>query len=160
MQHKSFVEPCRPGVRSTERKGMSESESSFSVCESRACFKKNSWLHISTEIFPSWLFIPKIRWNFFATFFQLSIPRHHPFFLPISSEKHFNFIPQKILLPCLVIDSKHGCFSTFLHPCTPSPLIHHSKSSLSSLHIFVHYCTFCASLHVKTSPAATNVNMW
>jgi len=22
----------------------------------------------------------------------------------------------------------------------------------SSLHIFVHHCTFCASLHVKTSP--------
>ena len=28
--------------------------------QSRACFKKNSQLHISTEIFPSWLFIPKI----------------------------------------------------------------------------------------------------
>src|SRR6218665_708507 len=31
-------------------------------------------------------------------------------------------------------------------------LIHHCTNSLSSLHIFVHHCTFCASLHVKTSP--------
>jgi len=31
-------------------------------------------------------------------------------------------------------------------------VIHHYKSRISSLHIFVHHCTFCASLHVKTSP--------
>jgi len=31
-------------------------------------------------------------------------------------------------------------------------LLHHYTNSLSSLHIFVHHCTFCASLHVKTSP--------
>src|SRR6218665_3961691 len=31
-------------------------------------------------------------------------------------------------------------------------LIHHCTNSLSSLHIFVHHCTFCASLHTKTSP--------
>src|SRR6218665_1074887 len=31
-------------------------------------------------------------------------------------------------------------------------LIHHCINSLSSLHIFVHHCTFCASLHTKTSP--------
>src|SRR6218665_1157039 len=34
-------------------------------------------------------------------------------------------------------------------------MIHHYKNSISSLHIFVHHCTFCASqrsLHVKTSP--------
>src|SRR6218665_2276375 len=35
-------------------------------------------------------------------------------------------------------------------------LIHHCTNSLSSLHIFVHHCTFCASLHTKTSPAS----MW
>src|SRR6218665_659122 len=29
-------------------------------------------------------------------------------------------------------------------------LIHHCTNSLSSLHIFVHHCTFCASLHTKT----------
>jgi len=33
-------------------------------------------------------------------------------------------------------------------------LIHHCTNSLSSLQIFVHHCTFCASLHTKTSPAA------
>src|SRR6218665_494585 len=33
-------------------------------------------------------------------------------------------------------------------------LIHHCTNSLSSLHIFVHHCTFCASLHTKTSPAS------
>src|SRR6218665_4049439 len=32
-------------------------------------------------------------------------------------------------------------------------LIHHCTNSLSSLHIFVHHCTFCASLYTKTSPA-------
>src|SRR6218665_1287342 len=32
-------------------------------------------------------------------------------------------------------------------------LIHHCTNSLLSLHIFVHHCTFCASLHTKTSPA-------
>src|SRR6218665_562487 len=32
-------------------------------------------------------------------------------------------------------------------------MVHHYKNSLSSLHIFVHHCTFCASLHVKTIPA-------
>src|SRR6218665_3519183 len=31
-------------------------------------------------------------------------------------------------------------------------LIHHCTNSLSPLHIFVHHCTFCASLHTKTSP--------
>jgi len=31
-------------------------------------------------------------------------------------------------------------------------LIHHCTNSLSSLHISVHHCTFCASLHTKTSP--------
>jgi len=28
-------------------------------------------------------------------------------------------------------------------------LIHHCTNRLSSLHIFVHHCTFCASLHVR-----------
>src|SRR6218665_856923 len=31
-------------------------------------------------------------------------------------------------------------------------LLHHCTNRLSPLHIFVHHCTFCASLHVKTSP--------
>src|SRR6218665_468744 len=40
----------------------------------------------------------------------------------------------------------------FLIVSTSPPLIHHCKSNLSSLHIFVNHCTFCASLHVKTCP--------
>ena len=40
--------------------------------------------------------------------------------------------------------SSLSCFYFFV--------IRHCKNSLSSLHIFVHHCTFCASLHVKTSP--------
>ena len=31
-------------------------------------------------------------------------------------------------------------------------LIHDCTNSLSSLHILVHHCTFCTSLHTKTSP--------
>jgi len=31
-------------------------------------------------------------------------------------------------------------------------VIHHYKNHLSSLHIFVHHCTFFVSLHVKTKP--------
>src|SRR6218665_2624364 len=31
-------------------------------------------------------------------------------------------------------------------------MVHHYKNSLLSLHTFIHHCTFCASLHVKTSP--------
>ena len=36
-------------------------------------------------------------------------------------------------------------------------LIHHCTNSLSSLHIFVHHCTFCASLHTKTSSAQVSL---
>jgi len=42
----------------------------------------------------------------------------------------------------------------FFPPSTPSSYIRHCKNTLSLLHIFVHYCTFCASLHVITSPDA------
>ena len=34
--------------------------------------------------------------------------------------------------------------------------IHHYKKRFSSLHIFIHHCTFCASLHVKTSPGPSS----
>jgi len=34
----------------------------------------------------------------------------------------------------------------------PNDLFCHCTNSLSSLHISIHHCTFCASLHVKTSP--------
>jgi len=32
-------------------------------------------------------------------------------------------------------------------------LLHHCTNSLSSQHFFVQHCTFCASLHVRASPA-------
>ena len=35
----------------------------------------------------------------------------------------------------------------------PNGLFCHCTNSLSSLHTLSHHCTFCASLHVKTSPA-------
>src|SRR6218665_159363 len=35
-------------------------------------------------------------------------------------------------------------------------LLDHCTNSLLSLHIFVHHCTFCASLHVRTSPDFNN----
>jgi len=38
-------------------------------------------------------------------------------------------------------------------------LIHHCTNSLSSLHIFLHHCTFCALLHTKTSPVAGDVSL-
>src|SRR6218665_1270825 len=47
----------------------------------------------------------------------------------------------------LVIAHKSAFFTFFNFS-----LIHHCNNSLSSLHIFVHHCTFCASLHVKTCP--------
>src|SRR6218665_2176952 len=34
-------------------------------------------------------------------------------------------------------------------------IILHYKKRLSSLHIFVHHCAVCTSLHVKTSPVKT-----
>src|SRR6218665_890681 len=53
-------------------------------------------------------------------------------------------------------------FFTTFHPVIPYFfiflcffVIHHCKNSLSSLHIYVHYCTFCASLHVKTIPGGS-----
>src|SRR6218665_4012548 len=58
-------------------------------------------------------------------------------------------------------------FFTTFHPVIPYFfiflcffVIHHCKNSLSSLHIFVHYCTFCASLHVKTCPDMTDCTLF
>src|SRR6218665_1200290 len=41
---------------------------------------------------------------------------------------------------------------------TASPLISLFLRN-SSLHIFVHHCTFCASLHVKTSPVLHHLDI-
>jgi len=50
----------------------------------------------------------------------------------------------------LVLNTKYACFFTF----SSSPYIHHCKNTLSSLHISVHHCTFCALLHVITCPGS------
>jgi len=71
-----------------------------------------------------------------------NFPRNPPLFLPKSREK-FSF---------------HSSASDdfFSHRQQIGlPLIHQCKNNLSSLHISVHHCTFCASLHVKASPALT-----
>ena len=37
-------------------------------------------------------------------------------------------------------------------------MVHHYKNSLSSLHsLLFHHCTFCASLHIKTSPVSVGL---
>ena len=41
----------------------------------------------------------------------------------------------------------------FIQPNFQMTFICHCTNSLSSLHISIHNCTFCASLHVKTSPS-------
>src|SRR6218665_2540529 len=56
------------------------------------------------------------------------------------------------LLKILISSIINKFLRPFLIVSTSSPLIHHCKSNLSSLHIFVNHCTFCASLHVKTCP--------
>src|SRR6218665_1968289 len=38
----------------------------------------------------------------------------------------------------------------------PNDLFYYCTNNLSSLHIFVDHCTFCASLHVKTSPGSSS----
>src|SRR6218665_938526 len=67
------------------------------------------------------------------------------------------------LTPCILVYTPACCFSRFYTLLCALVtvnttyanyffLIHHYTNSLSSLHIFVHHCTFCASLHTKTSP--------
>src|SRR6218665_149808 len=46
-----------------------------------------------------------------------------------------------------------GLFFDFFHLVTPYSSL---QISLSSLHIFVYHCTFCALLHVKTCPASAS----
>src|SRR6218665_485171 len=43
----------------------------------------------------------------------------------------------------VTVNTAHTIYFVLIHNCT---------NSLSSLHIFVHHCAFCASLHTKTSP--------
>src|SRR6218665_1131112 len=74
-----------------------------------------------------------------------NFPRNNHLFLPKFRDK-FSFHSSKSLMT-----ANRFIFQLF-HLSTPPPLIHHCKNSLSSLHIFVHHCTYCASLHVKRSP--------
>ena len=46
----------------------------------------------------------------------------------------------------------------FLYPNFRTTFFCHCANSLSSLHIWIHHCTFCASLHVKTSPASLTIS--
>ena len=81
------------------------------LINSRACFKKNSWLHILTERFPSSLLWPKL-WK-----------------------KIFYFISKKFWWPFLVIDPKSSCFQYFFstfHNKTPYFSLHFSFSSLKN----------------------------
>ena len=108
------------------------------------------------SIFPSRLLGPNPLKSFISslknptfsnfTFYEITI-----YFLqyPVTN---FHFIPQNFWCP-FFHQLQIGLFFNFFHLSTPSPLIHNCKNSLSSLYIFVHHCTFCASLHVKTCPA-------
>src|SRR6218665_3314303 len=49
-----------------------------------------------------------------------------------------------------VINTKYSRFFAFFTLTLYSSL----QNTLSSLHIFVHHCTFCVSLHVKTCPGS------
>ena len=113
------------------------------------CFNKNSGLHIS--FIPSSLLWPKVPWKFLFHLRKFWWPflvighksSYFPYFFPTFHDRtlHFshNFSISSLKNSFLVVNSKYGYFSHFI---TPSPFIHHCKNSLSSLHIFVHHCTF------------------
>jgi len=62
----------------------------------------------------------------------------------LTSERHF--------LPKIAINPAKFPNDLFCH-CTQC------TNNLSSLHISSHHCTFCASLHVKTSPALVHITI-
>src|SRR6218665_3667842 len=117
----------------------------------RACFKKNSSLHILAEKFLNDLFriLPE-NFSFYLskilmTFFVLVFSLHLYTFICALYTTDMLFSPFFTLLSTLVT-ANTACALYFF-------LLHHCTNNLSSLHIFVHHCTFCASLHVKASPA-------
>src|SRR6218665_2068115 len=97
----------------------------------KACFKKNSSLHISTEI------------NISLMTFHTQKPLKNYISSVKKSFDPFLDVYHKTLFPIPVTKSSVSSFYFFI--------IHHCKHSFSLMHIFVHHCTFCASLHVKTS---------
>src|SRR6218665_1680066 len=87
-------------------------------------------------------------------------------FLPFSTLLNFclyvflNTIhPSAALLytPTCCFPRFYNSLSTLVTVNASECCIHHLFILKSSLHIFVHHCTFCASLHTKTSPA--NIHM-
>ena len=85
----------------------------------------------------------------------------HDFFYPKSCEK-WSFHPSKILMTFFNLSTTNSGILLLFSNFPPHHtlflylfVIHHCKNRLSSLHIFVHHCTFCASVQVKTSPDIT-----
>src|SRR6218665_194541 len=89
---------------------------------------------------------------------------YFPYIFPTFHHRTPYFSPKIIFISSftisydllLAVDSK---YPAIFYLSTPSPFIHHCKNTLSSLHIFVHHCSFCASLHVKINLGLLNVKM-
>ena len=137
---------------------------------SQKALRSLSAVHNLTLSLNAFLFCP----NTTPPFCHLVTQNHHcTFWAEIRQFNNFPFLPQKLVLvinrqlcylsvlnlqwPVLVIlwpfCVLHLTFYLYV-PVGHLFVIHHYKNRLSSLHIFVHHYTFCASLHVKTSPGA------
>jgi len=58
-----------------------------------------------------------------------------------------------IAKPGLQFLNEPSCHKNCIYPAKfPNDIFCHCTNSLSSLHISINNCTFCESLHVKTSP--------
>src|SRR6218665_2228192 len=66
------------------------------------------------------------------------------YYTPLYMHTHMLF--QRFYTLLCALETVHTAYTIYF------VLINHCTNSLSSLHIFVHHCTFCASLHTKTSP--------
>jgi len=52
------------------------------------------------------------------------------------------------------------CFIPHFQRVNDSGFYSSLRNDLSSLHMFVHHCTFCVSVHVKTSPGINSWEYW
>src|SRR6218665_984618 len=98
----------------------------------RACFKKNliSFFLVVTP--------------FLGPFSTLPFFTHgDSYFLSFYTHTHTIFTFLHLASALVTINTANAIYLFLIHHCT---------NILSSLHIFVHHCTFCASLHTKTSP--------
>src|SRR6218665_614057 len=66
---------------------------------------------------------------------------------PLYTYMHTNMLFSRFCTLLCALVTVHTAYTIYFI------LIHHCTNSLSSLHFFVHHCTFCASLHTETSPA-------